>query len=137
MGLCAASASVTDRLSRPGTTGVPFHWCNSGGGKVNGTDERRSRHAGVDWSWETHAVCVVDDDGQVVERFTVAHSARGLGQLAGRLRLLGVPAVAIERGDGPIVQALLEAELQVFVISSRQVKALRLRYGTAGNKDDR
>ncbi len=27
--------------------------------------------------------------------------------------------------------------LQVVVISSRQVKALRLRYGTAGNKDDR
>ena len=25
----------------------------------------------------------------------------------------------------------------MFVITSRQVKALRLRYGTAGNKDDR
>jgi transposase len=104
---------------------------------VNGTDERRSRHAGVDWSWETHAVCVVDDDGQVVERFTVAHSAAGLAQLTGRLRRLGAAAVAIERGDGPVVQALLAAELQVFVITSRQVKALRLRYGTAGNKDDR
>jgi transposase len=104
---------------------------------VNGTDERRSRHAGVDWSWETHAVCVVDDDGPVVERFTVAHSAAGLTELIGRLRRLEVPAVAIERGDGPVVQALLAAELQVFVITSRQVKALRLRYGTAGNKDDR
>jgi len=103
---------------------------------VNGTDERRSRHAGVDWSWETHAVCVVDD-GPVVERFTVAHSAAGLTELIGRLRRLEVPAVAIERGDGPVVQALLAAELQVFVITSRQVKALRLRYGTAGNKDDR
>jgi len=104
---------------------------------VNGTDERRSRHAGVDWSWETHAVCVVDDEGQVIERFTVAHSAAGLAQLIERLRRLRAPAVAIERGDGPVVQALLEADLQVFVITSRQVKALRLRYGTAGNKDDR
>jgi transposase len=104
---------------------------------VNGTDERPRRHAGVDWSWETHAVCVVDDDGLVVERFTVAHSAAGLAQLTERLRRLGVPAVAIERGDGPVVQALLETELEVFVITSRQVKALRLRYGTAGNKDDR
>ena len=45
--------------------------------------------------------------------------------------------VAIERGDGPVVDALLEAGLQVFVIATRQVRALRLRYGTAGNKDDR
>jgi hypothetical protein len=77
----------------------------------------------VDWSWETHAVCVVDDDGQVIERFTVAHSAAGLAQLTGRLRRRGAAAVAIERGDGPVVQALLDADLQVFVITSRQVKA--------------
>jgi transposase len=104
---------------------------------VNGTEESRRRHAGVDWSWETHAVCVVDNDGQVVRRFTVAHSAAGLAQLVGQLALLEVDGVAIERGDGPVVEALLSAGLPVFVITSRQVKALRLRYGTAGNKDDR
>ena len=45
--------------------------------------------------------------------------------------------MAIERGDGPVVQALLDAGLPVFVVASRQVTALRSRYGTAGNKDDR
>ena len=45
--------------------------------------------------------------------------------------------MAIERGDGPVVEAMLAAGLAVVVISSRQVRALRLRYGTAGNKDDR
>jgi transposase len=104
---------------------------------MNGTDQQRPRHAGVDWSWDTHAVCVVDQDGQVVARFSVAHSAPGLAQLVGRLRGLQVGGVAIERGDGPVVDALLAADLPVFVITSRQVKALRLRYGTAGNKDDR
>ena len=104
---------------------------------MNGTDDDRRRHAGVDWSWETHAVCVVDHDGEVVRRFTVAHSAAGLAQLVGQLRLLAVEGVAIERGDGPVVDALLGSGLPVFVITSRQVKALRLRYGTAGNKDDR
>jgi hypothetical protein len=45
--------------------------------------------------------------------------------------------VAIERGDGPVVEGLLGAGLAVFVVPSRQVKGLRTRYGSAGNKDDR
>ncbi len=36
-----------------------------------------------------------------------------------------------------MVEALLAAGLEVVVISPRQVRALRRRYGTAGNKDDR
>ena len=45
--------------------------------------------------------------------------------------------VAIERPDGPVVEALLEAELPVFVVAPSQIKNLRSRYGSAGNKDDR
>lgn len=99
--------------------------------------EIQVRYGGVDWSWERHAVCVVDRDGAVVERFDVTHDAEGLRQLTRRLQRQRVPRVAIERGDGPVVEALLAAGLEVVVVSSRQVKALRLRYGTAGNKDDR
>jgi transposase len=95
------------------------------------------RYAGVDWSWQDHAVCIVDDDGEVVQRLTVKHSAVGLQMLVRTLQREQVSGVAIERGDGPVVQVLLEAGLQVFVITSRQIRALRLRYGTAGNKDDR
>jgi transposase len=94
------------------------------------------RFAGVDWASAAHAVCVVDQDGQVAERFEVAHSARGLGELCRRLGRAGVARVAIERPDGPVVDALMGAGLEVVVIASRQVKALRERYGSAGNKDD-
>jgi transposase len=45
--------------------------------------------------------------------------------------------VAIERPDGPLVETLLEAGITVVVISPNQVKNLRGRYGSAGNKDDR
>ncbi len=95
------------------------------------------RYAGVDWSWTDHAVCVVDEAGDAVERLTVKHSGPGLGRLVAVLRRHGVAGVAIERGDGPVMQALLEAGLVVFVVASRQVTALRSRYGAAGNKDDR
>ena len=66
-----------------------------------------------------------------------AHTGTELGGLTRRLVRLGVGQVAIERPDGPVVQALLAAGLGVVVLPGRQVKALRGRYSTAGNKDDR
>jgi transposase len=93
--------------------------------------------AGIDWASADHAVAVVDDNGLQVDRFTVEHRAGDLRRLTARLRRAGVGEVAIERPDGPVVDALLEAGLTVFVIAPNQVKNLRSRYGSAGNKDDR
>lgn len=95
-----------------------------------------ARYAGVDWANDSHAVCIVDELGTAIERFVIAHRAGELTQLCRRLRGAGVTRVAIERPDGPVVDALMDAGLQVVVIASRQVKALRERYGAAGNKDD-
>ncbi len=63
--------------------------------------------------------------------------AAGLRDLVRRLAKTGANEVAIERPDGPVVEALLEAGLTVVVISPNQLKHLRSRYGSAGNKDDR
>ena len=93
--------------------------------------------AGIDWASEVHVACVIDEDGTVLDRFNVAHDAKGLKAMVVRLRAAGVGGVAIERGDGPVVESLMDAELNVFVVPSRQIKALRTRYGSAGNKDDR
>ena len=93
--------------------------------------------AGVDWASEDHAVAIVDEQGRPVERFSVTHTASGLRRMTTRLLRAGVSQVAIERPDGPVVDTLLEAELTVFVIDPKQVKNLRGRYGSAGNKDDR
>ena len=94
------------------------------------------RYAGVDWASVSHAVCVVDGDGAIADRFEVAHAALDLAAMGRRLLRAGVARVAIERPDGPVVDALMGAGLEVVVIASRQVKALRERYGSAGNKDD-
>ena len=37
--------------------------------------------AGLDWASRTHAVCVIDSQGSVCERFDVAHDAAGLAEL--------------------------------------------------------
>lgn len=93
--------------------------------------------AGIDWASKVHAVCVVATDGHVVDRFDVAHDGKALAGMVRRLNTAGVVRVAIERGDGPVVEVLMAADLAVFVVPSRQIKGLRSRYGSAGNKDDR
>jgi transposase len=93
--------------------------------------------SGVDWARDDHAVAVVDSAGRQIKRFTVAHSGTGLRELIIVLAAAGVTEVAIERPDGPVVEALLVAGLTVVVISPNQLKNLRGRYGSAGNKDDR
>ncbi|UMG94564.1 IS110 family transposase [Nocardioides sp. TF02-7] len=93
--------------------------------------------AGIDWSWQHHALCIVDDTGQRIEEATVPHSRPGLAKITTLLRRHGVAQVGIERGDGPVVEHLIRDGFEVVVISARQVKSLRARYGTAGNKDDR
>ena len=49
---------------------------------------------------------------------------------------LGVGGVAIERPDGPLVEAMIDGGLDVFVIAPRMLKALRQRYGATGAKSD-
>jgi len=96
-----------------------------------------ARFGSVDWATRGHAACVVDAAGQIVDQFTVEHTALGLATLVRHFQQQQVRRVAIERPDGPVVEALLAADLEVVVVSSRAVKALRTRYGLAGNKADR
>src|ERR1700683_531312 len=93
--------------------------------------------AGIDWATADHVACVVDMAGRVTDRFSAAHDRAGIDALIFRLRRRGASEAAIERGDGPLVAALLDAGLTVVVITSRQVGNLRSRYGSAGVKDDR
>lgn len=92
---------------------------------------------GIDWARDDHAVSVVDPDGRQTQRFSVPHTAAGLAALTRRLHRAGVSQVAIERPDGPVVDALVATGLTVVVIPPGQLKHLRSRYGSAGNKDDR
>ena len=91
---------------------------------------------GVDWATRSHAVCVVDGSGGVRARFEVPNTGKTFAGLIKRLVKLEVAGVGIERPDGPLVEALMEAGLRVFVVAPRMLKAVRARYGAAGAKSD-
>jgi transposase len=96
-------------------------------------------YVGIDWAAETHAVCVMDLSGEVVTRFTIAHSAEGLEKLVRKLAGLGDPAdmpVAIERPSGVLVDALLEAGYPVVPVSPNAIKAWRESEVLSGAKSD-
>lgn len=99
-----------------------------------GNDGRK--YAGIDWASKTHALCVVDDQGAITVRFEIPNTGKTFNGLVKRLTKLGVEGIAIERCDGPLVQALLDAGLRVVVITPRQVKGLRSRYTGSGAKSD-
>lgn len=92
---------------------------------------------GLDWAVRVHAVCIIDRDGNVLERFEVAHTRDGLVALVRRLTRFGPRLrIAIERPSGLIVDALVDAGHQVFPIHPNVVKASRTRYRSHGGKSD-
>jgi transposase len=101
------------------------------------TEPANGLTCGIDWARDDHAVSMVDSRGNEVLRSTIDHSAAGLQTLLSILARTGAEEVAIERPDGPVVDVLLDAGITVMVISPNQLKNLRSRYGSAGNKDDR
>jgi len=97
-------------------------------------------YIGVDWAAETHAVCVLDAAGKVKTEFTIAHTADGFADLLRRLGRLGgdrgeLP-VAIERPDGRLVDALLEAGHPIVPVSPNAIKTWRDGEVLSGAKSD-
>jgi transposase len=92
--------------------------------------------AGVDWGNFVHAACVADTAGRVADRFTVANDMAGISALTGRLLRSGAREAAIERGDGPLADALTAGGLTLVVIPPGQVQRLRERHVSSGAKDD-
>jgi transposase len=97
--------------------------------------EPNDTFAGIDWASKTHAVCVIDKHGAVRARFEVPSTGKSFTALVRRLARLNAQ-VATERGDGPLVEALLDAGCKVVVITPRQVNGLRSRYSATGAKSD-
>ncbi len=92
---------------------------------------------GLDWAVQTHAVCIVDEQGQVLDHFDVVHDRDGLAGLIRRPARFGVRLrIAIERPSGLLVDALVDAGHEVVPIHPNALKACRARYRCHGGKND-
>jgi transposase len=94
-------------------------------------------YAGIDWASEKHDVLIADEAGGRLLAGTFAHDEDGIGALCAALVCFEVEVVAIERGDGVLVERLLEAGVRVLALHPNQVKAARDRFRASGGKSDR
>jgi transposase len=94
---------------------------------------------GLDWAAETHAVCVLDTEGQILAQFTIVHSAAGIAGLIAKLARFGDPVdvqIGIERPDGRLVDLLLEGGHPVVPVSPNAIKTWREGEVASGAKSD-
>jgi transposase len=94
-------------------------------------------YAGIDWASEKHDVLIADEHGERLLAETFMHDERGVSALCDALACFEVEVVAIERGDGVLVERLLEAGVRVLALHPNQVKAARDRFRASGGKSDR
>src|SRR3954464_2952198 len=98
-------------------------------GKVIDTDDEAGAFVGIDWGGSFHQICLVDADGRVGLRRKVNHDRTGLTELAGVLEQApGRVRVAIERGEGLLVEFLQSNGFQVFCVSPKISARARERY---------
>ena len=96
---------------------------------------------GIDWATESHKVCVLNSQRDLIAERVVEHSGAGLAQFVAWLLEITRKApysvaVAIEVPRGAVVESLLEQNFRVFAINPKQLDRFRDRHTVAGAKDD-
>ena len=104
-------------------------------------DKKRRWLVGIDWGSQEHVVSLYDDSGQKIGQRRFAHGGNGLTDMVAWLLKAsgGKPGdihVSIETPHGPIVEALLERDFNVYSINPKQLDRFRDRFTVSGAKDD-
>jgi transposase len=92
---------------------------------------------GLDWGNSHHQLCVLDSAGELADRGRFAHDAEGLQRLGQRLAAFPVvTGIAIERGEGLLVERLQQQGHRLFCVSPKMSARARERYRAAPVKSD-
>ncbi|WP_036508872.1 IS110 family transposase [Nocardia aobensis] len=91
--------------------------------------------AGIDWGGAHHQVCLVDDTGRVLTQKRLRHDVAGFAALDDLLDIPGI-RIAIERGEGLLVEHLQLRGLPVYCVSPKISARARERYRLSATKSD-
>ncbi|MEV6259066.1 IS110 family transposase [Nocardia sp. NPDC051911] len=103
---------------------------------VTGTSPaEQSVFAGIDWGGTHHQICIVDHAGKLIVQKRVRHDLGGFAELEDLLDLPGI-RIAIERGEGLLVEHLQLRGLPVYCVSPKISARARERYRLSATKSD-
>jgi len=97
------------------------------------------KFVGWDWASTTHDITVLDQTGQILERWACAHTETDLVQALRHLSRHGHAStlpVIIERTSGLVIDRLLAAGHPVVPVHPTAFHAARPRWGASGAKSD-
>lgn len=98
-------------------------------------------HVGIDWAEAHHDVCILDDDGNLLDRFRISNDLAGVTELHARLAAHadepGDVIIGLETDRGLLVHALKAAGYRLYAINPMSVDRYRDRHTTSGAKSDR
>lgn len=92
--------------------------------------------AGIDWGGASRQLCIVETVGQVLVQQRVGHDVPGLTELDDQLARWPDVTVAIERGEGLLVEHLQQRSLPVYCISPKISARAWERFRLAATKSD-
>ena len=96
-----------------------------------------THYAALDWARDHHDIVVVDRKGTIVTDFRIEHSAEGWNDLRSRLAEFPDLAIAIETNQGPAVEQIAAAGLQIYPVNPKSAKHYRDRKKPSGTKNDK
>jgi transposase len=95
-----------------------------------------SHFGGLDWAKHHHHVCLLDERGQIVERFCFEHSGPGWAEFRQNIQKYPALGMAIETSQGAVVEQLLSSGVTVYPVHPKAAKEYRKRQAPSGTKDD-
>jgi transposase len=95
---------------------------------------------GIDWAKEIHHVCIMNQAGAQISRFSFLHSTKGFSELERHINKLNVPPedclIALETAHTLLIDFLLSRNYQVYVIPPSVVSASRGRHRASRAHND-
>jgi len=96
-----------------------------------------THYAALDWARDHHDIAVVDRSGKIVAEFRIPHSIEGWKDFRARLAPFPDLAIAVETNQGPAVEQMAAAKMQIYPVNPRSAKHYRDRLKPTGVKNDR
>lgn len=104
---------------------------------IGSTHDGGEVFAGIDWGGSFHQLCLINATGNVLVQRRISHDVAGFADLDTILSQHGRVLVAIERGEGLLVEHLHTLpEVTTYCVSPKVSARARERYRLAASKSD-